>query len=294
MDLRQLRYFLAVAKEKHFGRAAQSLNIVQPALSMQIKALEDELGGALFQRTSRRVELTEAGKVFETQAQRTIAQAEFARQSAQRAMRGETGTVRIGFAGNAIFSGTLMRDIRRFHLASPDVEVTIEEIAPHRQSEAIRAGLLDIGYTPDHSTLRSHGIHAQSIGEWGILVALADDHPLTAHADITLPMLADEPLVLYEAHDVDERLTVLLSQALGERLHIAHRTGSSLNVLALAAAGLGLALVPKPLQQISIPGLAYRELNAPEMRANLMLISRADESSAAVKTWLAGVNGSNC
>jgi len=109
MDLRQLRYFLAVAKEKHFGRAAQALNIVQPALSMQIRALEEDLGGALFERTSRRVELTEAGKVFETQARRTLEQAEFTRESTQRALRGETGIVRIGFAGNAIFTTSALR-----------------------------------------------------------------------------------------------------------------------------------------------------------------------------------------
>lgn len=286
MDLRQLRYFLAVANEKHFGRAAQALNIVQPALSMQIRALEEELGGALFLRTSRRVELTEAGKVFATEARRTLAQADFAQQSTRRALRGETGIVRIGFAGNAIFSGTLVQDLRRFRQSCPDVEICIEEVAPQRQLEAIQAGLLDIGYTPDHSPLRSVGIRVQKIGEWEMRVALADDHPLARHPAITLAMLADQPLVLYEAHDANERLSMLLRQALGERLNIAQRTGSSLNVLAIAAAGFGVALVPKPLQQVCIPGLTYRALNAPEITANLMLVSRLHESSAAVNAWL--------
>ena len=105
MDLRHLRYFLAVAQEGHFGRAAEKLNIVPPALSMQIKALEEELGGPLFIRTSRKVELTEAGKLLQTEAQRTLEQAEHARLTVQRSMRGETGLVRVGFAGNAVFSG---------------------------------------------------------------------------------------------------------------------------------------------------------------------------------------------
>jgi len=286
MDLRQLRYFLAVAKEKHFGRAAQALNIVQPALSMQIRALEEELGGALFERTSRRVELTEAGKVFEVQARRTLAQAELTREATQRALRGETGIIRIGFAGNAIFSGTLMRDLRQFHHTSPDVEISIEEMAPRRQAEAIQAGLLDIGYSPDHSALRQPGLRAEKTGEWGMLVAIADDHPLATQSEITLAMLAHEPLILYEAHDPDEQLSVLLAQALGEKLNITHRTGSSLNVLAIAASGLGIALVPAPLRQVSVPGLTYRELIAPELTANLMVISRKAESSAAVKAWL--------
>lgn len=287
MDLRQLRYFLAVAKEKHFGRAAQALNIVQPALSMQIRALEDELGGALFERTSRRVELTEAGKVFEVQARRTLAQAELTREATQRALRGETGRVRIGFAGNAIFSGTLMRDLRRFHQTFPDVEISLEEMTPQRQVESILAGGLDIGYSPDLSQLRGQGLCASKTGEWGMLVAMAEEHPLAGEAEVTLAMLADEPLVLYEAHDPDEQLSVLLAQALGEKLNIAHRTGSSLNVLAIAASGLGIALVPAPLRQVSVPGLTYRELIAPELTANLMVISRKGESSAAVKAWLA-------
>lgn len=286
MDLRQLRYFLAVATEKHFGRAAESLNIVQPALSMQIRALEDELGGALFLRTSRRVELTEAGKVFAIEAQRTLEQADFAKRSAERALRGETGIVRIGFAGNAIFSGRLMHDLRDFHQRYPDVELQLEEIAPQRQVEAILTGLLDIGYTPDHSTLHAEGLVAQRVGEWNMLVALHENHRFARCPELTLGMLADEPLVLYDAHDEDERLSVMLSQKLGQRLNIVRRTGSSLNVLAMAAAGLGLALVPAPLQQVSVPGLRYCRLNAPALTANLMLIGRKDEKSAAVRTWL--------
>lgn len=98
MDLRHLRYFLAVAEEGHFGRAAQRLHIVQPALSMQIKALEEELGGPLFVRTSRKVELTDAGRLLQVEAQRTLEQADHARLTVQRSIRGETGQVRVGFA----------------------------------------------------------------------------------------------------------------------------------------------------------------------------------------------------
>src|SRR5579871_2599117 len=115
MDLRHLRYFLAVAEEGHFGRAARRLNIVQPALSMQIRALEEELGGPLFLRTSRRVELTEAGMLLREEARRTLDQAEHTRLTVQRSIRGETGNVRVGFAGNAVFSGKLINDLREFH-----------------------------------------------------------------------------------------------------------------------------------------------------------------------------------
>ncbi|KGT95051.1 LysR family transcriptional regulator [Erwinia typographi] len=290
MDLRQLRYFLAVAGEKHFGRAARSLNIVQPALSMQIRGLEEELGGALFRRTSRSVELTEAGEVFLTEARRTLEQAEFTRRSVERALRGETGTVRIGFAGNAIFSGKLLSDLRLFRQKYPDVEMIIQEVGPQQQVDAILSGQQDIGYTPDHSKTVTTGINVQRIGDWEMLVALSDEHPLSTHPRITLDMLAGEPLILYDAHDTHEHLYVMLSQQLKNHFRVAHRSASTLSVLALAAAGLGLALVPAPVQQVAIPGLVYRSLNAPELMANLLLISREEETSGAVTAYLALVN----
>ena len=286
MELRHLRYFLAVAEEGHFGRAAERLNIVQPALSMQIKPLESELGGALFIRTSRRVELTEAGQLMLTEAKRTLMQAEYARQTVARSLRGETGRVRVGFAGNAIFSGKMTADLREFHYAYPDVELVIEEMAPQSQVDAILAGQLDIGYTPDNSKTAAPGIIAHPIGRWAFLVAFADDHPLASHTCISPEQLAGEALILYEAHDIHERLFLLLKERMGDRLNIAQRSSSTLSVLAIAAAGLGVALIPAPLEQVHIPGLTYRPLDDIELSANLMLISRGQEPSAAVKAFI--------
>lgn len=286
MELRHLRYFLAVAEEGHFGRAAERLNIVQPALSMQIKALEAELGGALFVRTSRRVELTDAGVLFQTEARRTLEQAEHARLTAERAMRGETGRVRVGFAGNAIFSGKLIADLRLFHQRFPDAELMIEEVGPQDQVEAIRAGQLDIGYTPANGHIADPAIVARRIGDWDILVAMTDDHALTQHENVTLDMLAGLPLVLYDAHDAHEHLFITLTRKLGEQCHVAYRSGSTLSILAMAATGLGLALIPAPLRQVHIPGLVYRPLNEPDLTANLLLISRRQEPGAAVNAYL--------
>ena len=286
MDLRHLRYFLAVAEERHFGRAAERLNIVQPALSMQIKALEAELGGALFIRTSRHVELTEAGILLRAEAQRTLDQVEHTRLTVERSLRGETGRVRVGFAGNAIFSGKMTSDLRRFHKAYPDAEIVIQEVAPQKQVEAILAGQLDIGYTPDNSTTSVAAIRVQKAGSWEIMVALTDDHPLAAHACITLEMLAEQPLFLYDAHDTREHVYLMFAKKLGDKFRVARRSGSTLSVLAIAAAGLGLALIPAPVQQVNIPGLLYRRLDAPEMMANLVIISRVSEPGHAVTAYL--------
>lgn len=278
MDLRHLRYFLAVAEER--------LNIVQPALSMQIKALEAELGGALFIRTSRHVELTEAGILLRAEAQRTLDQVEHTRLAVERSLRGETGRVRVGFAGNAIFSGKMTGDLRRFHKAYPDAEIVIQEVAPQKQVDAILAGQIDIGYTPDNSTTSATAIRAQKVGSWEIRVALTDDHPLAAHACITLEMLAEQPLILYDAHDTHEHVYLMLENELGDKFRVAHRSGSTLSVLAIAAAGLGLALIPAPVQQVNIPGLLYRRLDAPEIMANLVIISRVAEPGNAVRAYL--------
>ncbi|MGS6298709.1 LysR family transcriptional regulator [Enterobacter hormaechei] len=241
MELRHLRYFLAVAEEEHFGRAAERLNIVQPALSMQIKALETELGGSLFIRTSRRVELTEAGSLLLSEARLMLEQMEHTRLAVQRAIRGETGHI-------------------------------------------------DVGYTPDNSTTADPQIRVQKTGNWEMIIAMCDDHPLAIHPHLSVEMLAGHPLVLYDAHDANENLTVLLAQQLGDGFCVAHRSNSTLSVLAFAAAGLGLALVPAPLQQVQIPGLIYRNLNAQALTANLVMISRMQEPGNAVTAFLAMAN----
>lgn len=286
MDLRHLRYFLAVAQEGHFARAAERLNIVPPALSMQIRALEEELGGPLFVRTSRKVELTEAGRILQIEAQRTLEQAAFARETVQRSIRGETGCVRVGFAGNAVFSGKLTNDLRAFRKAYPDAELVVREVAPLLQADAILAGQLDVGYTPDNRKAHDHALKAEQIGLWHRLVAMADDHPLTVHASLTVRMLADESLIFYDTHGADELLYTTLTAMLGHVPKVAHCTASTLSVLTLAAAGQGLALVPEPLSHVSIPGLVYRSLDTTKLSANLMLLSRQKENNGAVNAFL--------
>lgn len=207
-------------------------------------------------------------------------------------MRGETGRVRVGFAGNAIFSGKMIADLRRFRKTHPDAEVIIQEISPLQQVEAILAGRIDIGYTPDNSTTSDPQIRVQEAGNWEMMIALCDDHPLVSHPQLTVEMLAGQPLVLYDAHDTHENLTVLLAQKLGEGFNVAHRSNSTLSVLAIAA-GLGLALIPAPLQQVNIPGLVYRSLKAQELTANLVMISRMQEPGNAVTAYLAMANMKN-
>ncbi len=288
MDLRQMRYFLTVAEEGHFGRAAQRLNIVQPALSMQIKSLEEEIGGALFLRTSRKVELTEAGRLFRAEAELAVAQAERAKTVVQRSLRGETGRVRVGFAGNAVFTGKLLADMRAFRAAYPHVELELREMAPQLQGEAIMAGKIDVGYCPEMGFDVDDQLSAERVGDWPMIIAMASDHPLAAQPFLTPGMIASEPLVVYATEGAaDAGQLAQLRQALGAEPNISHRVSSTLSVLILAAAGQGLAMVPATFEQVPLPGLLYKPLRDFNLRANMTILKRQQETTGAVLAWLA-------
>lgn len=286
MDLKQLRYFLAVAEEGHFGRAAQRVHIVQPALSMQIQALEQGLGALLFERTTRRVKLTEAGALLRVEAQRAIAQVEHAKLVVQRAARGEIGNVRIGFAGNAALAGVLSGNIRSFHARYPNVQIALREMAPLLQAEEITAGRLDVGYSPAFGGTLNSGLAVDPVGSWLWLVAIAREHPLAANAALTPKSLRKEPFIVYASHGADVGQLEQVRQVLGREPQVAHRAANTLTVLTMVAAGLGVALVPQPISEVRLAGLTYRPLNGLSQRSDLVVLSRTGETSGAVNMFL--------
>ena len=284
MDLRQLRYFLAVAQEGHFGRAANRLHIVQPALSMQIRALEESLGAQLFKRTSRRVELTEAGALFRIEAERTIAQAEHAKLVVQRAARGELGSIRIGFSsGVATFAGLLSRHIRGFHARYPQVEMVLREIAVPLQMDDIVAGRLDLGYCPAYDDTFDPRLAVEFVGSWPYLVAIGRDHPLAANETIPAKSLTNEPVVyLSGTHGHAD----VVRRVLGREPEVIYRASSVLTALTMVAGGLGFALAGQPLSEMRIPGVVYRPLAGFAQRYTLAVLSRSGETSGVVNAFL--------
>ncbi|MCO8588504.1 LysR substrate-binding domain-containing protein [Burkholderia multivorans] len=287
MDLRHLRYFLAVAEEGHFGRAAERLHIVQPALSVQIRALEDELGTALFVRSTRKVMLTDAGRLLVTEARRTLEQAERAKTLIQRAARGETGVVRIGFVGNAVATGRLSDDLTAFHAAWPGVALELHEMAPAAQQDAILAGRLDIGYCPAFGTAFDEKLSVRTVGSWAWQVVMSDRHPLAKRRTVPIAALMDEPFILYAADGDDEGQLAILRQVLGRAPRVAHKVSSTLSVLALTGAGLGVALAPAPLSRIAAPNVVYRKLGKGGPRSELVALSRIGGEWGAVERYLA-------
>jgi DNA-binding transcriptional LysR family regulator len=289
MDLRHIRYFVAVAEEAHFGRAAKRLHIVQPALSMQIRALETELGVTLFERTSRRVELTEAGALFRTEAERTLQQAARAKDVAERAARGEVGSVRLGFVASAMFAGKVFADLSSFKLRYPAVDVELAESLPVLQMKAVLSGQLDAGYAGYNSEFRNiqqPELTVDRIASWKWMIAMTADHKLAARRALRANALRDEAFIVYASLAGLDRQVRLLRQILGQEPRIVHTAPTILALLAFAASGVGLALVPTPFQNMAIPNIAYRPLAHFSGRAELVMVSRRNERSPAVRCFI--------
>ena len=285
MELRHLRYFVAVAEEGHFGRAARRLNIVQPALSMQIRSLEEEVGGLLFVRTSRKVALTEAGELLLVEARRTLAQADRTKERVQSLVRGEIGSVRVAFSGNSVMSGRLQDDLRAFNRLFPAVQLDLSEMAPPRHSGAVASGQIDVSYTPSFGITFDPTLTTDKVGTWPMVLALAADHPLAKRKVLSVDELGEETLVLYHAAFGEEGLA-LLHQQVGHATHAVHRVDSTLSALGLVASGLGLAVVPDAMKNLAIPNLIFRPMKESIQSAELMLVSRTQETSGAVRAFV--------
>jgi DNA-binding transcriptional LysR family regulator len=276
MELRHLRYFVQVAEELHFGRAAQRLGISQPPLSQQIRALEDELGIFLFERTSRRVELTEAGTLFLVEARRTLDQAAHAIQVARRAQRGELGEIVIGFTPSAPFTPVISRALFEYRKAYPEVHLTLSEMGRERQIEAMLERRMDIGFLRGlELPALPRPIVGTALFEEPLLVAMRADHRL-AQQDTPLRVtdLALERLVIYERDPgagFNEQVETLWRRA-GQELLIAQETRELSTLLGLVAAGFGISVVSRSLGALHTDNVIYRPLDDPAALSRMWLI----------------------
>lgn len=282
MELRHIRYFLAVERERHFGRAAQELHIVQSALSMQISALEDELGGKLFERTSRKVELTEAGELFKIEAINTLAQAERAKNVVQDSFKGVTGSIRIGYVSNAVISNTLTSHFKIFHSKYPNVKITLSEMPPSTLVDNILKDKIDLAYAPDIH-LPNHKVLAQKeIDSWPLVIALSHEHPLSSLKKVNLELIKDQPLIVFPQHEIN----LQLEKHFNQKPNIAYQGNTALSILALAASNFGIAIVPKPLSCVSIPNLLYLPIEENPLHTELSCIYRNQETNGAINSYI--------
>lgn len=260
MELRQLRYFVAVAEELHFHRASRRLHMAQSPLSRQVKQLEDDLGVKLLHRTNRRVALTQAGALFLEEARAVLAATERARRTASRAEAGKLGRLSLGFTNFAAYTifPTLLR---RYRTSFPDIELSLEmnALTPW-QVDALGSGELDVGVI--RPPLDQGELALLPISRDSLVVALPADHALAAHDAIAARDLADLPFVMFS-----RKIGSSLSEAIvgtcrdaGFDPRIAHEVGDIATILLLVSAGEGVSLVPGLSRKFGLADVAFRPL----------------------------------
>lgn len=277
MDFRQLRSFLYVAEELHFGRAAQRLGMSQPPLSQQIRALEEELGARLFERTSRRVRLTEVGRLFLPEAREALAQVDRAVQVARLARSGELGRLSLGFTASAPFVQRVADALYGFRQAHPHVELALQELSYDEQLARIEADELDIGILRSfEAPLLPSGLTVECLLEEKMLVAVRKDHPIAqAPHDPAIADLVEVPFVFYgvtQGTAFNEHFLSLCGEA-GFQPKVALEVSSFATLLGLVAAGFGATLLPQSLARLQVENVALRSL-ATSVTSRLWLIHK--------------------
>ncbi|GGR92385.1 LysR substrate-binding domain-containing protein [Deinococcus sedimenti] len=284
MDRRQLEAFVIVAQERHFGRAAERLNLAASPLGRVIRALEDEIGTSLLTRTTRRVDLTAAGAAFLPQAQAILAQLDQAASLARRTAQGESGRVRLGYMG-AAQAAILPRLWRALRAANPDVQLDVTELCTPDQRQALLAGELDAGLMALpvwHDDLR-----ARPLARIPLLAALPEEHPLADRPGLSLRDLAHEEWLTCTPYATT--LPPEQVQALCMAFGLVPRTravgGSESAVVARVAAGIGLTLVPQTLINPQQEGVRFVPLED-RVTLDVGLVTRAAPENPAVNALL--------
>lgn len=259
MELRHLIYFIAVAEELHFSRAAKRLNISQPPLSQQIKHLEEEIGVRLFNRTKRRVEITPAGLVFLAEARQIITMSEEAVRRTIRADRGEIGRLAMGFIGSANYS-VLPQVIREFRRRFQDVEITLTEMNTSHQIEAFLNGRIQVGFLRPPQGIEDKGISIEPIFREPLMVAMRGNHPLRGETFMPLRLLAKEPFIMIPRQRGPGFFDYIIALCRQEGFSpdIVLEASQFHTIIGLVAAGIGIAIVPASMQRSRIEGVAFR------------------------------------
>lgn len=292
-DFRQLRYFVAVAEELSFTRAALRLHLSQPPLSQQIQSLEQDLGVLLLDRSKRQVKLTEPGRVFLDQARQILAKADEARSHVVAAAAGYSGRLRLAYTVSVSFHPALPRALLRYGQIAPKVALKLVEMYSEPQFAALLADEIDIGF------VRSEPVHALDIRQLRLnvidreplLLAMPAGHPLACRSSVSLTEVAGDSFLSQPrelAATLYDRLVTLANNA-GFQPSIVQKAQQINGLLALVAAGLGLALVPASLRAVRLGGVCYVPLEDPDAFLLLAVACRADDHSPALQQFLATV-----
>lgn len=285
MNVNQLRYFVAVAEELHFGRAAQKLGVAQPPLSQQIRRLEDDLGVQLLQRTKRRVQLTDAGRAFLEEARKTLSQLARAVEAAQGAGRGEVGRLAIGFFGAATYS-LLPSTLVAFRNAFPKVEIELHELKTLELIQALREKRVQVGFV--RMPVNEDILQVEPILSERLVVALPERHALAAKAQLCFRDLSEEiflmpPRQLATAF-YDQVLNLCTDAGFSPKLGA--EASQLQTIINLVAAGMGITLVPESVATLASRGVVFKHLPDPSPMMEIAVAWRRDECAEVLAAFL--------
>jgi DNA-binding transcriptional LysR family regulator len=286
MELRHLKYFVAVAEELHFGRAAKRLHIAQPPLSQQIMNLEEELGVKLFDRTRRTIQMTDAGMYFLKEAQQVLVHVEQAAETARRIYHGQAGRLIVGFVGSVVHT-VLPEGLRLFRERFPDVELVLQELNTAEQRKALYAKNIDVGFLyPD---VQDTMLASQPLAQAPLMVVLPKKHALAGRKTLNIRELAQEPFIANtrSSEPVVRDAFISLCHSAGFSPRIEQEAGNVQTVLGLVASGLGACLLPDFIKNIRQPGVKYIPLSGSPPVVKLAVVWRSDNSSILVKSFVA-------
>ncbi len=286
MELRHLRYFVAVAEELNFSRAALRLHIAQPPLSAQIRHLEEELGVVLFERASRPLRLTEPGRFFYAEAIELLAKLDDTLRRTRKINRGCAGLLKIGFVGAAM-NFILPSVLLRFRTDYPDVEVLLFEMLSREQAAALIEGRIHVGFVVPG--LGEGELAEERLYDEPLVVAVPDSHRLANRASVTVADLAAEPVVLYGGRSAkgagDHELLSLLRDA-GIEPKVALEAQHAESALGLVAAGLGITLTVASFANTARAGIRFLPVTGRHLSQTMKLAYRHEERSSALKAFL--------
>jgi len=289
MELRHLRYFVAVAEELSFTRAAERLHIGQPPLSHQIQMLEAEVGARLLERSKRWVRLTEAGKLFLEDARRVLALSEQAVQTARRAERGEAGELRIGFTFSTPLTPLFATVVNHYRQRYPGVQLTLQEMSTLGQIDAIANRELDLGLVRPPELTQPAAVELTMLRRDPLVMVLPVRHPLVGKKRLAIADLKGEPLIMYPASvgtGIHLQINRLCKEA-GFTPTIAMEAPEVSTIIGLVAAGCGVSVLPSAFSIIQMRDVVYRPLADREAKTTLYLARRKDAASPLVAAFVA-------
>lgn len=283
--MRHLRYFVAVAEELHFGRAALRLHMSQPPLSQQIKQLEEELGVKLLHRTKRRVELTEAGEAFLREASVALSQVEAAAEAAKRASRGETGKLSVGFVGSAAYE-VLPEILKTFRERYPAVEITLEELTTAQQVKVLGEGRIEVGFV--RPPVEEEDLAVKTVLREPLVAVLPADHSLWEWADLPLGTLKDESFIMTPRRlgpSFYDQIVGACREA-GFSPRVVQEAIQMQTIIGMVAAGIGVALVPASESNLTRKGVVYKPIQDEGLEVELAAVWAPEAPSPPLRAFL--------